>query len=256
MNNASFIWNRQQCIEAYDELMIKIAMSSYAEIDGQEALQENERLKKSPQFKSVSKAEKNIRRIVQREMLQNTVYHFGKSVYSVANKVALLFLAITIIFSTAMFVSASFRNAIYKLVFTYEKQYTLIELDSRTALKFVDSEIYTWEHAFAPTMMPQGYAVSDVASMTGFHLVLYTNDKGEYIEFFQSNSGSNGAIQIDTENAQLVQNVFINDSEGILTSKNGVNTLIWRIGNVFLRLESNADTETLISIAKSIKLLK
>ena len=108
------------------------------------------------------------------------------------------------------------------LVFTYETKYTLVELDSRTALEFVDSEIYTWERAFAPTMIPQGYAVSDVANMTGFHLVLYTNDDDGYIEFFQSNSDSEGTIQIDTENAQLAQNVFINDSEGILTSKNGV----------------------------------
>jgi len=97
-------------------LMIKIAMSSYAEIDGQEALEENERLKESPLFKPVPESEKNIRRTVQREMLRNTVYHFGKGFYSVANKAAMLFLVVTILFSTTMLASANFRSAVYKLV--------------------------------------------------------------------------------------------------------------------------------------------
>ena len=255
MNESNFIWNKKQCIKAYDELMIKIAMSSYAEIDGQELMEDNKRLKILPQFQITPKAESNIRRIAWGHMLRKSVHHFNKGFYAITNKVAMVFLVISMIFATTLMVSAEFRGAIYKLVFTYEKQYTLIELDSRTALAFVGSEVYTWNHAFAPTMMPKGYEVSDVVSLTDFSLVTYIND-GKYIDFYQSNSDSDTAIQVDTEDAQLARAVLINDSEGLLVSKDGTNTLVWRVGKTFLSLESDDDTETLISIAKGIKLLK
>lgn len=256
MSKPDFIWDKQQCIEAYEDLMIKIAMSSYAEIEGEELLEENEQLKGSPQFQLTPEIEAKIRRIAQRQKIRKSVYRLGKGFYAVTNKVAMIFLAIFILFSTTMAVSAEFRSAIYQLVFAYEKRYTLVELDHATDLEFVDSEIYTWEHAFAPTMMPQGYIVEDVLETSLLHMVIYTNNDGGYIDFSQSSNNSTGTIRVDTEDAQLVQTVQINDSEGLLVNKNERNTLVWRVGNAMLAIESNENIETMIAIAQNIKLLK
>jgi hypothetical protein len=250
------LWTKGQCEEAYDELMIKIALSSYAEIDGRKSLDENKRLKSSPQFTVTPEVESKIRRTVNKTFTHQSVSRAARGFYKATSKVAVVFLVFAILFSTTVFASSELRSAIYKLVFTHEKEYTLIEIDSATALEFVDSEVYDWDHAFAPTIMPQGYAVSDMIEAGVIHVVIYENDNGGTIIFHQDDGTAVGSANIDTEDAQLVQTIFINDSEGLLVSKDGYNQVAWRIGNSILTIESGSeDSETLIAIAKGIKLL-
>jgi len=241
-------------MQAYEELMIKIAMSSYAEIDGQEAIAENDHLKKIPQFQITSEVKKNIHRTVQKEALKKSIYRLGKGFYVVAGKVAMAFFVAFVLFSTTMLASAEFRGAIYRLVFTYEKEYTLIELDRRSDMEFVDGDVYTWNHAFAPTEMPHGYQISQVVNMADLNYVIYENESDGYIVFYQNRNDS--TLQVDTENAQLVQTVLINDSEGLLVNKDGINTLVWRIGDTLLHLEANEDSASLMAIAKGIRLMR
>ena len=254
MNKAPSLWTKEQCAEAYDDLMIKIGLSSLAEIEGRELLAENERLKATPQFKTTPEIEKRIRRTVEQGLRRKSFKKVMGGMYRATSHVAVIFMAVSILFSSTMIASAEFRGAVYKMVFTTEPRYTLIELDSRTEMEFVDSEVYTWEHAFAPTVMPSGYSVSEVLDSSAFHLVIYTHADGGEIKFFQSSSTAETTMQIDTENAQLIQNVFINDSEGLLVSKNELNQLVWRLGGSMLRLSSKENADTLLAIAKGIKL--
>jgi hypothetical protein len=254
MNNAASLWTKEQCVEAYDELMIKIGLSSLAEIEGEELLIENEHLKQTPQYSTTQEDKNRIRRTVERELRRKSFKKVTGRVYRVTSHVAVVFLAVTMLFSSTMIASAEFRNAVYKMIFTAEPRYTLIELDSRTDMEFVGGEAYTWEHAFAPTVMPQGYSVSEVLETSITHNVIYKNADGGEIIFFQSDGKGQVSMQVDTENAQLVQNVFINDSEALLVSKNGLNQLVWRMGGSMLHLASNESTDTLIAIAKGIKL--
>ncbi len=254
MNKAPSLWTKEQCVEAYDELMIKIGLSSLAEIEGRELIAENERLKATPQFKTTPEIEKRIRRTVEQGLRRKSFKKVMGGMYKATSHVAVVFLAVTILFSSTMIASAEFRGAVYKMVFTTEPRYTLIELDSRTDMEFVDSEVYTWEHAFAPTVMPSGYSVSEVVGTSSTHNVVYKNSDGGEIIFFQNNGSGRATMQVDTENAQLVQNVFINDSEGLLVSKDGFNQLVWRLGGSMLRLSSKENADTLLAIAKGIKL--
>jgi hypothetical protein len=235
--------------------MIKIGLSSLAEIEGQELLDENERLKSLPQFEVTPDIQKGIHQTVQREFLRKSLHRASQGIYKVVNRVAVVFLAVTILFSSTMIASADFRDAIYKLMFTHAQRYTQIELDNRTDLEFVDSDIYTWDHAFAPTVMPQGYVVEDVLDSTLIHVVIYTHENGGEIKFLQNDGRGESTLRVDSEDAQLVQTVFINDSEGILVNKDGLNTLVWRIGDSILSLASNENNETLMDIAKGIKLI-
>jgi hypothetical protein len=256
MSSTDFIWTEEQCREAYDDLMIKIAMSSYAGKQGKRLLDENEKLKRTPQFQTTTQAKERIRRTIQKEHFRKTMSRTAKGIYKVASKVAVFFLVFTIAFGTTLVASANAREALYKLVFTYEKRYTLVELDTNTDSAFLDSEIYTWNHAYAPTMMPPGYVVSDVLSTSDSNIVLYTAAGGKYIEFRQSSgTADDDKLRVDTENAQSIDTVYLLDSEGILVSKDGRNTLVWRMGDSMLILSSNESREEIIEIAQAIKLM-
>ena len=254
MNDSPILWTKEQCIEAYDEMMIKIALSSYAELDGQKSLEENERLKKMPEYAVTPEVEKKIRRTVDSALRRKSFKKVMGGMYRITSHVAVVFLAVSILFSSTMIASAEFRKAVYKMVFTREQEYTLIQFDSRTDMEFVNSEVYDWEHAFAPTVMPSGYTVSEVNREITLYTVTYLNADGGDIIFTQRYTKGSGRIKVDTENAQLVQNVFVNDSEGLLVSKNGLNLLVWRVGGSMLRLNSTESADTLLTIAKGIKL--
>lgn len=256
MNDNSLIWTKSQCAEAFDELLIKIALSSFAEMEGRELLKENERLKQEPEFQLPPDHEKTINKIIRKQKFQKSVKVIGKGFYRVMNKVALIFLALSITTAATMVASAEFRKAIYKLIMTDEEIYTLIKLDDSTALEFVEADVFTWDHAFAPTMLPKGYIVDEVIELDDLSKITYKKDDGGYIRFAQDSSRAASTIQIDTENAQLVEKVFINDSEALLVSKDGINQIVWRIGNVMLRITSNESTETIVAIAENVKLLR
>ena len=256
MTNPAFIWNKQQCVEAYDELIIKIAMSSYAEIEGREMLKENDCLTKLPEHQITPEIEHEVRKIIFREKRRKFSHNFEKSVYLAVNRVAIIFLLVGVAFIATSVASAEFREAIYKLIFTYEKQYTLVEIENQTSSTFIGSEFYTWQHAYAPTFMPYGYTVSDVVNMSDMNQVVYTNSDGGYIDIHQISSNAGAGIQLDTEQAQVAKRVMINDSDGFLVSKNGINSLSWSIGNTLISIESTEESDVLIKIAQGIMLLK
>lgn len=256
MTEAEYILTEEQAVDAYDDLMIRIAISGYMKLHGQKVAEDNERLRQDPQYRLTPESAKRFERTVNRAFRKKAASLALKGVYRVVNKAAMVVLAAVTMFGATMFASAEFRNTIYKLILTQEEKYTLIELDSRTNLEFVGNEAYTWEHAFAPTVMPFGYAASEVFNSSNLHLVIYTRDDGTSIKFFQDNAEAKATMQIDTEGAQLIQSVFIGDSNGMLVSKNGLNTLVWRIGNNLLRLVSAEDSSVLMTIANGIMLLK
>jgi beta-lactamase regulating signal transducer with metallopeptidase domain len=117
----------------------------------------------------------------------------------------------------------------------------------------VDSETYTWDNAFAPTMMPKGYREDAVLGATITREVIYVNDNGAELIFSQDDDNVSGEISFDTENAQVAESVIINDSEGFLINKDGRNTLIWSIDDKLFYLYSNESSEALIAIAGGVK---
>ncbi len=102
MNDSPILWTKEQCIEAYDEMMIKIALSSYAELDGQESLEENERLKNMPEYAVTPEVEKKIRHTVDRALRRKSFKKVMGGMYRITSHVAVVFLAVTILFSTTM----------------------------------------------------------------------------------------------------------------------------------------------------------
>jgi hypothetical protein len=87
-DHADFIWTKEQCQEAYEDLVIKIAMSSYAELEGRELAEENERLKKHAIFKPTPEIENNIRRKVRRGLWRATGRRASKVLHTAVNRAA------------------------------------------------------------------------------------------------------------------------------------------------------------------------
>lgn len=263
MNADSLIWTRSQCAEAFDELLIKIAMSSFAELEGRELLKENERLKEEPEFQLPPGHEKMIRSAIKKHERKENFVLVRKAASKIITKVAVVFLILAIGFSTTMTVSAEFRRVIYNLLLTTTERYTQIEI-AREYTEFVDSDVYIRPEysgsTFAPTVMPTGYEIESVEDSDSIYIVVYTNGENE-IYFTQMSNSTSGKLRVNTENAQRVETIMIGDSEALLVvieEDIGVRSqIVWSIGNHLLHLKSYENNpDELVVIAQSIKLMK
>lgn len=252
MKDFAVLWNEEDCNEAYDELLMKIALSSYAELDGQYLLQENEKIEKSPVSKEIPLF---IDRILRKSRKEQSFVLIRKHSYYFISRIAIVFLILSIIFASTMVVSSSFRYYIYDLLISVEDRYTEIHVQDPSS-SFVDSQLYTWEGSFAPTQIPSGYEFVSYDNAGGMHFVLYRNNEGEIIEFSQYKYSETSNIRLDTENADLSQFVLINDSMGYLVIKGKWVTIYWSIGNTILSITSTEERDVIIDFARNVKLVK
>jgi len=138
-------------------------------------------------------------------------------------------------------------------------RYTEVSLDSNPSNQFIDPELYTWEHCYAPTWLPNGYEVKTYSADVWGVSVVYQN--GSYnLSFDQFLSDTNLTLQTDSENALETKMIFINDSEALINTKkyseDTYTTIIWRSGNALFRVITNDTAEVAVQFAKSIKALR
>ncbi|MBQ2899555.1 MAG: DUF4367 domain-containing protein [Oscillospiraceae bacterium] len=115
--------------------------------------------------------------------------------------------------------------------------------------KFVDPENYNFEGAYAPTYVPKGFSFGEMQDLDSQKIVTYFSETN-FISFLQA---QNVIQQADTENADRVEQIKINNSEGLMVVKGELTSITWNIGDTLLTVLGNCSTEELINMAQSIK---
>lgn len=244
--------NRLQ--EEQEELLLKMALVRYFE-------REDANLRTAvAECPDLPEDRESAEHAVDRAMRQQHWKVVGQKVWRASAKVvtraAVVFLTFFIFLTTVFAASAPVRDAIYKILFSHEDRYTLVQVDPTVSDAFIDADLYTWEHCFAPTYLPEGYGLSEYDDLEGILLIVrYTNGE-KFIQFNQTASGAQGSIDVDSENAQITRSIIINNSEGIYNLKDGKTSIVWQVGGCMLSLLSNEDTEEVIRFAESIQLLR
>lgn len=181
---------------------------------------------------------------------------FQKASARVISKVAMVVLAVSVVFYTSLAASAELRGLIYGIVFTHTERYTEITMDNTHYQSFVDSEIYAGRnHVFAPQYIPEGFTLLANEYDELMHMVEYHDDSGGYVAITQF-FGRNTFTRIDTENADAVEKIYINSSEALFVDNKNLITIIWRIGDTMLDVTTTCNRDEAIKIAQSIKLMK
>lgn len=251
--NYEYPLNRNRLRIEQEELLLKLALFRYLE-------RENDRLRAGMQEQpDLPEDRESAEHAVDRAMRRQRWQVIGKKAWQVSGRVvtraAVVFLTFFICLSTAFAVSPSVRGAVYKMIISPQDRFTNVKVAPHQPGMFIDADLYTWDHCFAPTYLPEGYELASCNDMVNLLFVSYEKD-GKYIDFTQSLSGSQSAVHVDSENAQITRPIMIGYSEGIYNLKDGETSIVWQVGESMLGLLSNEDTEEVIKIAESIQLLR
>lgn len=246
--------NRNRLQEEQEELLLKMALALYFEReDANLRAAVAERLDLPAGMESVEHA-------VDRAMRQQHWKVVGQKAWRTSAKVvtraAVVFLTFFIFLTTAFAASAPVRDAIYKILFSHEDRYTLVQIDPTVSDAFIDADLYTWEHCFAPTYLPKGYKLTTFDDIAGNMLIVRYEKGKNFIQINQSPANVQSSIHIDSENAQTTKPITIGNSEGIYNLKEGKTQIVWQVGGCLVDVISNEDTDEVIKVAQGIQLLR
>ena len=244
--------NRLQ--EEQEELLLKMALVRYFE---REDANLRAAVAKCP---DLPENRESAEHAVDRAMRQQHWKVVGQKVWRASAKVvtraAVVFLTFFIFLTTAFAASAPVRDAIYKILFSHEDRYTLVQIDPTVSDAFIDADLYTWEHCFAPTYLPKGYKLTTFDDIAG-NMLIVSYEKGKnFIQINQAPANVQSSIHIDSENAQTTKPITIGNSEGIYNLKDGKTQIVWQVGGCLVDVISNEDTDEVIKVAQGVQLLR
>lgn len=244
--------NRLQ--EEQEELLLKMALVRYFE-------REDANLRAAvAECPDLPEDRESAEHAVDRAMRQQHWKVVGQKVWRASAKVvtraAVVFLTFFIFLTTVFAASAPVRDAIYKILFSHEDRYTLVQVDPTVSDAFIDADLYTWEHCFAPTYLPKGYKLTTFDDIAGNMLIVRYEKGKNFIQINQAPANVQSSIHIDSENAQTTKPITIGNSEGIYNLKDGKTQIVWQVGGCSVDVISNEDTDEVIKVAQGVQLLR
>lgn len=120
---------REMLMEQYEDALFALIMDEVAEVEGQKALEENQRLKESGELVIPEEVSQRCQRVIARKTAEKDLKRFGKGFGRVVTKVAVVALMGMLLFTTAFAASEDFR--VKTLNFVMEV------FDDRTEIRFV-----------------------------------------------------------------------------------------------------------------------
>lgn len=246
--------NRNRLQEEQEELLLKMALVRYFE-------REDANLRAAvAERPDLPAGMESTEHAVDRAMRQQHWKVVGQKVWRASAKVvtraAVVFLTFFIFLTTAFAASAPVRDAIYKILFSHEDRYTLVQIDPTVSDAFIDADLYTWEHCFAPTYLPKGYKLTTFDDIAGNMLIVRYEKGKNFIQINQAPANVQSSIHIDSENAQTTKPITIGNSEGIYNLKDGKTQIVWQVGGCLVDVISNEDTDEVIKVAQGVQLLR
>ena len=99
--------------------------------------------------------------------------------------------------------------------------------------------------------VPDGFSIEKEDYNENGYSLVYMNVDGQ---FFRLDAiASSGIMQIDSENADSLEQVFINGEQAELVTKKEIISIVWSSDEIMFVLDGNLDKTELIKIAKNIQ---
>ena len=252
--------NRQMSLqERMEDAMFALLLSNIAEQQGQEYLSLAEQLNADSSASVPAKLDRNCKQLIQNNLRKIRNQHTGRKTAKVLRRALIVAVAAALLIAVAYAAIPNFRVGVLNLVLTITDEYTGLGFQvedpnpSVTENSISESDIL---YQYSLPIIPDGYepilCVEDDRSRAYF----YENTEEEMI-VIHIMLGTTGTIySVDTENAQVVEDISINGYDGIYVEKDGTRHVVWADTDrsVFLDvLVENAEEIDIMELAKALR---
>ena len=164
---------REELQEAYEDAMFALLMDYVAESEGKKALEENRALQEDPDAEVPQEVRRACLKEIRRAFRKKSARSVGRITMKVINKVALVALLGTLLFSTAFAVSPEFRSGTLNILFNTFDDSVDIRISSQTVSERVELE------DLRPNWLPTDFELVEEDGAAGSFWTYYRNDQGD-----------------------------------------------------------------------------
>lgn len=196
---------REQLIERYEDAAFALVMDNIAVAEGEKYLNLNKRLKKDPMAEVPESVNRRSEKTIDRAFRKARTISAAKTAGRVINKVAVVFLIISITFAMTFSASASFRASTYRFVMkVFGDHFEYSYEDEAGIINEVKS--YT---TFELGWIPEGYTLIDKSSDEVSYKEHYKDEAGNVMSVWLMSPSSFGQVSADAENT-IISHEIIN----------------------------------------------
>lgn len=210
-------------VEQYEDALFALIMDKVAEVEGQKAIEENQRLKESGEVVIPEELNRRCKQTIWCKTAEKHLKRYGKGFGKVLNKVAIVALMALLLFTTAFATSESFR--VKTLNFVMEV------FDDRTEIKFVPKDTAADSTAvpeITADWLPEGFKLTRTDALKANRVYEYANsDNTAYIavNIMEMTSVS---MALDTEDAKTLS-LQVQGEDAIMVDKGNIKQLVWKL---------------------------
>lgn len=237
-------------VEQYEDALFALIMDKVAEVEGQKAIEENQRLKASGEVVIPEELNRRCKQTIRCKTAEKHLKRYGKGFGKVLNKVAIVALMALLLFTTAFATSESFR--VKTLNFVMEV------FDDRTEIKFVPKDTAADSTAvpeITAGWLPEGFKLTRTDALKANRVYEYANsDNTAYIavNIMEMTSVS---MALDTEDAKTLS-LQVQGEDAIMVDKGNIKQLVWKLHTDENRyccvITENISEEDMLKFAENI----
>ena len=229
--------------ENYEDAVFYLLMDQLAGKQEEEYNKINEELKNDPTFEVPAEMRKASYRTIKKEFSKAHRATAKRVAWKVFQRVSILIAIVTLLITGAFAISPELRTHVLNLV--------VETFDGHANIHFSPSQNESDMSALEINWVPDGYACtykSDDGTMWEF-----TNKEDHWITLIMLPDSA--GIDLDTENASIVEHLCIGDCQGLYIERPDDNSLIWgdaSVGGGFALASDNLDKTAIKKIAEKI----
>lgn len=237
-------------VEQYEDALFALIMDKVAEVEGQKAIEENQRLKASGEVVIPEELNRRCKQTIRCKTTEKHLKRYGKGFGKVLNKVAIVALMALLLFTTAFATSESFR--VKTLNFVMEV------FGDRTEIKFVPKDTAADSTAvpeITAGWLPEGFKLTRTDALKANRVYEYANsDNTAYIavNIMEMTSVS---MALDTEDAKTLS-LQVQGEDAIMVDKGNIKQLVWKLHTDENRyccvITENISEEDMLKFAENI----
>lgn len=220
---------REQLQEKYEDALFALLVEDMIEEEGARLRAENERLKQDPDAAVPEEVNKRCLKTIRSAFAREQRRTAGRSICRVFSKGAMVVVFCAMLFMVAYAASPEVRVKTLNLLIEISDVSTRLTLTSRGSKTDIPKDGGVMLHGYQFPAAPDGFVLDEELSGHDRKAAwaYYADQNGAtiYLNVYKASEGA--PLNVDTENAQTVENISIHGNKGLLIEKGDRVDIVW-----------------------------
>lgn len=210
----------QKLQDNYEDALFALLMDNYATEEGKHLLDLANQLNSDKTYTLPAEMEKNGLRTIRKAFRKKNLRYSAKLTGKVLSKVAILVLILDIAFGISFFSVEAFRIEVLNMALNYQETHTTIRFvseDEATSSQYTAKDLQN--------VLPNTYVLESYEDTPTGEYALFIGGDGKRIMWDAEPIST--TLNLDTEDADQVNNICVDGNDGIIVEKKGISTITW-----------------------------